>query len=457
MKYRLMKMELSGIKNISKPMTINFLGDTIARNRKLSAANSNVKAIFGPNGSGKSAIMNAVDMYIEMTTNYAFFLKEGVDSRVSKLINKITNVFSITMYFAITADDDTIVKVLSHKIAVAKKADRLRIIEESICEYRGASLNSECEVMLCIKDGVIRELVSEPGNGFTEIISGRLLSVADVSSVVSFVDSSAVVNDLNTKIKNLGDRVVIADYSKAFDDIITIYMAVNNVQVYLDEADEHRNLINAESLKLMQDYLASDIAEGFVDVTEDVIEKSEYDNYINQIRNLTSFIQIFKPELLRIDINCKEDHSMLHVTKEFVYDGYRVDEEFESAGIRKLIQLFSFLDAASNGGIVFIDEMDTNINDVYLRRLVEYFVSYGKGQLVFTTHNLSPMEVLRKVKRGIDFINPDNEDITWIKNGNYSPEKQYSEGYIPGIPYNSEAFDFLKCFGKLRPVKTGNK
>ena len=72
------------------------------------------------------------------------------------------------------------------------------------------------------------------------------------------------------------------------------------------------------------------------------------------------------------------------------------------------------------GQVVFIDEFDANIHDVLLIRLLEYIVNYSKGQLIFTTHNLAPMEVLKNAKHSIDFLSPDSRIVSWTKSGNYT-------------------------------------
>ena len=51
-----------------------------------------------------------------------------------------------------------------------------------------------------------------------------------------------------------------------------------------------------------------------------------------------------------------------------------------------------------NIGIVFVDEFDSNLHDVYLCALLEYLMSYGNGQLCSTTHNVGPMDVLKQNK-----------------------------------------------------------
>ena len=100
-----------------------------------------------------------------------------------------------------------------------------------------------------------------------------------------------------------------------------------------------------------------------------------------------------------------------------------------------------------DGKIVFIDEMDSNINDIYLCKLVEFFVQYGEGQLCFTTHNTSPMAILKECKNSIDFLSSDNRIISWKRNGNFSPEKLYRNGMIEYLPFNIEAEDFIGILG----------
>ena len=60
-----------------------------------------------------------------------------------------------------------------------------------------------------------------------------------------------------------------------------------------------------------------------------------------------------------------------------IYKDYTLDQEFESRGIKKIMELFEYLDMSADGQITFIDELDANINDVYLDKLIEYFILFG--------------------------------------------------------------------------------
>ena len=93
-------------------------------------------------------------------------------------------------------------------------------------------------------------------------------------------------------------------------------------------------------------------------------------------------------------------------------------------------------------------QMDSNLNDVYLCKLIEYFMYYGKGQLCFTTHNLDPMTVLKENRNSIDFLSSDNHLVPWVSRGNASPENCYKNGMIEDSPFNIDATDFIGIFGE---------
>lgn len=98
------------------------------------------------------------------------------------------------------------------------------------------------------------------------------------------------------------------------------------------------------------------------------------------------------------------------------------------------------------GGIVFIDEFDSNLHDVYLCALIEYLKEFGDGQLCFTTHNVGPMDILKNNKNSIDFLSINHKVYSWKKSGNYSPSNLYRNGMIEGSPFNVDAIDFIRAF-----------
>jgi AAA15 family ATPase/GTPase len=70
----------------------------------------------------------------------------------------------------------------------------------------------------------------------------------------------------------------------------------------------------------------------------------------------------------------------------------------ESDGVRKIISIMNLIITAYNqhSTVVAIDELDAGIYEYLLGELLQIFAESGKGQLIFTSHNLRPLEVLDK-------------------------------------------------------------
>ena len=75
----------------------------------------------------------------------------------------------------------------------------------------------------------------------------------------------------------------------------------------------------------------------------------------------------------------------------------RIPLLYESAGIKKLISICSNLVACYNreSYCLVVDELDSGIYEYLLGECLEVMQEKAKGQLIFTSHNLRPLEVLQ--------------------------------------------------------------
>lgn len=71
---------------------------------------------------------------------------------------------------------------------------------------------------------------------------------------------------------------------------------------------------------------------------------------------------------------------------------------YESEGIKKIISILQLLTVMFNSPAVtvVIDEIDSGIFEYLLGELLRIISEYGEGQLIFTSHNLRPLETLDK-------------------------------------------------------------
>lgn len=90
---------------------------------------------------------------------------------------------------------------------------------------------------------------------------------------------------------------------------------------------------------------------------------------------------------------------------------------FESEGIRKIISvLYLLIEVYNNPSVtVAIDELDSGIFEYLLGELLKIISERGKGQLIFTCHNLRPLETLDRGFIAFTTTNPSNRYIRMTK------------------------------------------
>ena len=87
--------------------------------------------------------------------------------------------------------------------------------------------------------------------------------------------------------------------------------------------------------------------------------------------------------------------------------------QYESEGIKKIVSILQLLIVAYNNKsfTVAIDELDSGIFEYLLGELLEIVSERGKGQLIFTSHNLRPLEKLDKDYIAFTTIDPCNRYV----------------------------------------------
>ncbi len=85
----------------------------------------------------------------------------------------------------------------------------------------------------------------------------------------------------------------------------------------------------------------------------------------------------------------------------------------ESEGIKHIIYALDLVIAAYNNPsmTVAIDELDAGVFEYLLGEILKVFEQHGKGQLIFTSHNLRPLEVLDRSFVCFTTSNPENRYI----------------------------------------------
>lgn len=125
------------------------------------------------------------------------------------------------------------------------------------------------------------------------------------------------------------------------------------------------------------------------------------------VEGVGTFISSILPDFI-FGVDFKKDYSVSN-TEEFYDDteqavvffysernGQKIDINNESDGIKRLLSFAqSYISAFNNYSYTLvIDELDSGIFEYLLGQLLTIFEEDGKGQLIFTCHNLRPLEVI---------------------------------------------------------------
>ena len=232
-----------------------------------------------------------------------------------------------------------------------------------------------------------------------------------------------IINDyvLDSLDKN-NDDSVLEDFKK----VVPVVTITNHLLVVLDKED----------------------ALNYFPARSSYITNEQLKNLNKNLKNKIRFIKLFNHNIKSIElipklVNEDSNKSLYELKTILNYVSYKVNLEHETAGMKKLFKLYDYFKELNNGKIVVIDELDSHINDIFLTKMLEYTYEYAKGQLIFTSHSITPMETLRKGKNAIDFISISGKITSWKQIGNYSPTNLYKNGMIDGLPFNiwSESFD----------------
>ena len=103
-------------------------------------------------------------------------------------------------------------------------------------------------------------------------------------------------------------------------------------------------------------------------------------------------------------------------------DGKTIPFQYESEGIKKIVSILQLLIVVYNSPsiTVAVDELDAGIFEYLLGEILSIISEKGKGQLIFTSHNLRPLETLDKGFIAFTTTNPYNRyfRMTNVKGNN---------------------------------------
>lgn len=182
-----------------------------------------------------------------------------------------------------------------------------------------------------------------------------------------------------------------------------------------------------------------DFDEGSISISdEDLLDKTE--NMLN-IFFKSAYRDVKKVYYKRTK---KETHIryQLMQTKSVAGKDREIPFSMESTGTQYLLQLLPYMLVVVDGSVAVIDEFDTGVHDLLVKKLVQSLYSELTGQLIMTTHSTLLMEakipkeciyVINELDDGSKEIEPISHYDQKIHE-NTNIRNQYLKGVYKGIP-----------------------
>lgn len=394
---------------------------------------SEVLGIYGQNGSGKTAVVDAMfflqkilvgSTLDEDITEYLTTGSQSAELEVDFNIFIEKVIFEVTYKVVLKREDKSIV-IDKESMSCAKNNNGERTNKTVFIEF---DRNDSSQLF---KPAIrVQELVEENKENKTDLIVAKKMAEKSRCSYI-FGESSR--------------EVFCRQYSNGFRDysdiIKTLYhFAVKDLFVI---RNAHSGVITAQIILPMAFRIEENEGGSKGDlpvllrepITLPFEEKELLHRIVDQINIVLNKIipglQIVVKEHGKQALDSGEDGWKVELMSKRD-DQPEIPIRMESEGIVKIISILSALIQAYNQPSVclVIDELDAGIFEYMLGELLDIFNTDGKGQLIFTSHNLRALEMLDKENIIFSTVNPDNR---YIRMKNVRESNNLRKQYIKAL------------------------
>lgn len=417
---RIVSLEIHNFKNV-KYGTIDF-----ENSRK--AYNASILGLYGQNGSGKTALIDALALLKlnlcgqPVPTAYADYVNVDAPYATLKYSFKITNSaknseYYATYEFSIRKDIDTSVQNLAHSATVSDNYKATIFNEVLSYSYKDPEtkvkflpvIDTNTEEVFLPKSKYI-QLVGSSKKTKTNLLSDKKLTS---STSRSFIFSNELLNVFR---KNSKDTYHLALFEKLvwFGNYELFIINTSNSGLItmnaLPLAFKYEEKGKASIGSLMLNLNGSSlIPQDALDVVKKVINNMNV--VLTQlVPGLTIGVKDLGTELFPNGSVGAKIQLMSHKnTKE-------IPLQYESEGIKKIISILQLLIVIYNKSsiTVAVDEFDSGVFEYLLGELLRIISEKGKGQLIFTSHNLRPLETLDRGFIAFTTTNPEHRYIRMV-------------------------------------------
>lgn len=171
-----------------------------------------------------------------------------------------------------------------------------------------------------------------------------------------------------------------------------------------------------------------------------VLSKSALDVYKRKIESMNRVLPYLVPDLtLGVQVLEKELMRGSSVGYRVELVSNKIPFQYESDGVKRIVSILQPLIEIFNNTsvVVAIDDLDCGIHEYLFGEIVKLMCEQAKGQLIFTAHNLRPLEIINKKFLVFTTTDPENR---YVRYKNIAAHNNLRNVYIRDIALS----DFVK-------------
>lgn len=406
---RINKITLANFKNV-KNGTVDMPSNS---NKDVFSRHADILGIYGQNGSGKTSIIEAI-RFVQLLLS-----GEELPADTKEYISKDESECEIDIQFSISEDEQN--KIASYHVVLQRQDDTFLISHERLAVTPRKDSGRAAESVLIDYHFDNGDTVFTPDYRFKKLVANdkkmRIdLKVAQAISIKSH--QSFIFGKEGFAIFSKCKKDVMGEYGQIFS-ILQKYAFVNLFVI----SNEHSGPISMNLLLPVAFYLSDgkQITTGDLPIRIDApsvitkkmlsIAQSIIDNMNIVLKNVIPGMQIeihnFGEQLLESGKVGYKIELLSH------RNNIQIPLKYESEGIIKIVSFLDVLICVYNNPsmCLAIDELDSGVFEFLLGELLAIFSNGGKGQLIFTSHNLRALEMLDKKSVMFSTTNPSNRYI----------------------------------------------
>lgn len=403
-----MAKRITRIESITIENFKNVTEGTLDFENKRKEYKASVLGLYGQNGSGKTALIDAIQLLkfalngIPIPRKYADYI--NVDAKDATLkyefvIRYEEAVYNVWYQFSMRkVVDETIVSI--DETANTNEKTKVEMFDEVLSfsyelntdKMRKTALIDTRTDELFVPKAKVQELIGDNKEKYMDLLVTKRLTKATSRS---FIFSRELINQYRKNCKNeIYMNLIEGLYTYGHRELFIIdtesigLISLNTLPLTFKYKHEGSETYGSLPLSLNGPAL---IPEDMYNVVEDVIE------------NMNIVLEQLVPGL-RIGVvdlgstMTKDGKIAKQIQLMSLKNNKKIPFCYESEGIKKIVSVLQLLIVVYNSPsvTVAIDELDGGVFEYLLGEMLNIISEKGKGQLIFTSHNLRPLETIDK-------------------------------------------------------------